>query len=72
MLTGYIQIEIEVFAREEFQTLIQKPSSSDLVIHSTSFFLIDKNGEVVSSFGFQQSHFIELIAEVKKLNHRTV
>jgi len=66
MLTGYSQKEIEEFAREEFQTLVQKPSSSDQVIHSTSFYVVDKNGEVVSKFGFQQSHFDELIVEVKK------
>ncbi|MBM7602846.1 protein SCO1/2 [Metabacillus crassostreae] len=67
MLTGYKQAEIEAFAREEFQTLIQKPSSSDQVIHSTSFYLINQHGEVVNSFGFQQSHFGEMIAEIKKL-----
>ncbi|WP_175640379.1 SCO family protein [Metabacillus schmidteae] len=67
MLSGYSQKEIEEFAREEFQTLVQKPSSSNQVIHSTSFYLIDQNGEVVNSYGFQQSHFEELIVEIKKL-----
>ncbi|WP_226669769.1 SCO family protein [Metabacillus litoralis] len=67
MLTGYKQAEIEAFAREEFQTLIQKPSSSDQVIHSTSFYLINQQGEVVNSYGFQQSHFEEMITEIKQL-----
>ena len=67
MLTGYKQAEIEAFAREEFQTLIQKPSSSDQVIHSTSFYLINQQGEVVNSYGFQQSHFEEMIAAIKQL-----
>ncbi len=67
MLTGYSQKEIEEFAREEFQTLVQKPSSSNQVIHSTSFYLIDQNGKIVNNFGFQQSHFDELMTEIKKL-----
>lgn len=58
---------IKAFAREEFQTLIQKPSSSDQVIHSTSFYLINQQGEVVNSYGFQQSHFEEMIAEIMEL-----
>ncbi|XXM72553.1 SCO family protein [Lysinibacillus sphaericus] len=66
-LTGYTQQEIEVFAREEFQTLIQKPESSDQVIHSTSFYVIDQNGEVSNSFGFQRSHYAEIMREIKKL-----
>jgi protein SCO1 len=56
-----------VFAREEFQTLIQKPDSSNQVIHSTSFYVIDQHGSIVNSFGFQKSHFEEIIREVKKL-----
>ncbi|MEL3973183.1 SCO family protein [Rossellomorea oryzaecorticis] len=68
LLTGYTQSEIEVFAREEFQTLIQKPDSSNQVIHSTSFYVIDQQGSIVNSFGFQKSHFEEIIREVKKLD----
>lgn len=67
MLTGYSQKEIEEFSRETFQTLVQKPSSSDQVIHSTSFYLMDQNGEIIGSYGFQQSHFDEMMMEIKKL-----
>ncbi|WP_254871093.1 SCO family protein [Bacillus sp. Marseille-Q1617] len=67
LLTGYKQSEIETFAREEFQTLIQKPESSDQVIHSTSFYVIDQYGRITNSFGFQKSHFDEIVREVEKL-----
>jgi protein SCO1/2 len=68
LLTGYDQKEIETFAREEFQTLIQKPKSSNQVIHSTSFYLIDQNGRIVKHYGFQKSHFNEIINDIKKLD----
>ncbi|MGR3764471.1 SCO family protein [Rossellomorea sp. NS-SX7] len=67
LLTGYTQTEIETFAREEFQTLIQKPQSSNQVIHSTSFYVIDQNGSIINSFGFQRSHFDEIIRQIEKL-----
>jgi protein SCO1/2 len=68
LLTGYDQTEIETFAREEFQTLIQKPKSSNQVIHSTSFYLIDQNGKVVNNYEFQKSHFNDIIKDIKKLD----
>ncbi|QTC42780.1 SCO family protein [Bacillus sp. V3] len=67
LVTGYTQSEIEMFAREEFQTLIQKPESADQVIHSTSFYVIDQYGRITNSFGFQKSHFEEIVREAGKL-----
>lgn len=69
LLTRYSQKEIERFAREEFQTLIQKPKSSNQVIHSTSFNLIDQKGKVVNNYGFQESHFKEIIKDIKNSIH---
>ncbi|WP_094777216.1 SCO family protein [Domibacillus aminovorans] len=67
MLTGYSQQEIEKFAREEFQTLIQKPESSDQVIHGTNFYLINQNGEIINDYSFTLGDdFKEIIADVKK------
>jgi protein SCO1 len=68
MLTGYTQKEIETFALEEFQTLVQKPTSSNQVIHSTSFYLIDKNGNVENNYGFQEQHFKDIIKDIKKID----
>ena len=52
MLTGYTQAEIEVFARDQFQTIVQKPASSTQIIHSSNFYLIDKDGHFVKEFNF--------------------
>ncbi|KZR59762.1 SCO family protein [Pseudobacillus badius] len=67
MLTGYTQEQIETFGREEFQTLIQKPESSDQVIHNTNFYLVDQNGEIVNEYSFNlNSHSEDIIKDVKK------
>lgn len=49
-LTGYSQEEIEKFAVENFKTLVKKPENDNQVVHGTSFFLVDKSGEIFSSF----------------------
>ncbi|PLS18213.1 cytochrome c oxidase assembly protein [Bacillus sp. M6-12] len=67
MLTGYTQEEIEKFAREQFQTLVQKPQSSDQVIHATNLYLVDQNGKIVNDYGFQSSHYNEIIKDINKL-----
>lgn len=67
MLTGFSQKEIETFAREEFQSLVQKPESSDQVIHGTNFYLVNRHGEIVDDYSFTQGkQFQELISDVKK------
>ena len=67
MLTGYSQDEIETFAREQFQTIVQKPSSSNQVIHGTYFYLIDKNGILVNEYSYiNTSYSKELIKDIKK------
>ncbi|WP_342542441.1 SCO family protein [Paenisporosarcina sp. FSL H8-0542] len=68
MLTGYSQEEIEIFARDEFQTLVQKPETSNQVIHGSDFFLVDQNGEIVGTYSFIQGDSTdELIKDVNRL-----
>lgn len=67
MLTGYTQEEIEKFGREEFQTLIQKPESSDQVIHNTNFYLVDRNGKIVNEYSFASgTHSDDIVKDVKQ------
>lgn len=67
MLTGYTQEQIETFGREEFQTLIQKPDSSDQVIHNTNFYLVNRNGEIVNEYSFTLgTHSDDMIQDVRK------
>lgn len=69
LLTGYSQQDIEKFAREEFQTMVQKPTSSNQVIHGTTFFLINKKGALVKEYSYIDTSYVEeLVKDVKKMN----
>lgn len=66
-LTGYSQEAIETFAREQFQTMVQKPASSSQVIHGTNFYLIDKNGALVNEYNYISNSYVkEMIKDIKK------
>ena len=68
MLTGYSQEEIENFAREQFQTIIQKPSNSNQVIHGTNFYLIDDEGFIVKEYNYiDESYIEEMIEDIKNI-----
>lgn len=65
-LTGYSAQEITTFARENFQTIIQKPETSDQVIHGTNFYLIAKGGKLVSEFNYVDEDYVhDLLKTVK-------
>lgn len=69
MLTGYTQKEIETFAREEFNTIVQKPETFTQVIHGTNFYLVDTEGFIVNEYNYTDDSFInEIIKEVKKMS----
>lgn len=69
MLTGYSQDEIEVFAREEFQTIVQKPATSNQVIHGTNFYLIDQQGVVINEYNYIDTSYVnDIVKDVKKLS----
>ena len=68
LLTGYTQDEIESFAREQFQTIIHKPDSSDQVIHGTNFYLINEQGLLVEEVNYVDPTYLdELMKAMKKL-----
>lgn len=67
-LTGYTQQEIEVFAREQFKTIVQKPDTSTQVIHGTNFYLINQNGELIGDYNYIDSTYDErLLQDIQKL-----
>ncbi|MFB9759325.1 SCO family protein [Ectobacillus funiculus] len=67
-LTGYTQEEIQNFGKKNFKTLIDKPESSDQVIHGTRFYLVDQNGIVVKSYsGLQNTPYEEIIGDIKRI-----
>lgn len=69
MFTGYSQEAIEIFAREQFQTIVQKPESSNQVIHGKNFYLVDDQGFVLNEYKYiDESSYVEkMIKEKKKL-----
>ena len=67
-MTGYTQEEIEVFAREQFQTIVQKPSTSNQVIHGTNFYLIDQQGSIVNEYNYVDTSYVkEMMKDIKKI-----
>ncbi|MGG3803353.1 SCO family protein [Metabacillus fastidiosus] len=69
MLTGFSQEFIEKFAREQFQAIVQKPKSSDQVIHVSKTYLIDENGKIKKEYNLIQGEKQEeeLIKDIKKM-----
>ncbi|WP_101846736.1 SCO family protein [Halobacillus sp. Marseille-P3879] len=49
-VTGYSQEEIEEYAQDSFGTVAQKPEGAEQVSHGSSFFLVDKNNEVMKHY----------------------
>lgn len=61
-LTGYTQEEIAQFAEKGFKTLVQDVEDGEDIMHSTSFFLVDPEGNVVRKYDGLQANQ-ELIIE---------
>lgn len=57
-LTGYSAQEISEFALENFQTIIQKPATSDQVIHGTNFYLMAPGSRLVSEFNYVDENYL--------------
>lgn len=71
LLTGYTQDEITTFAREQFQTIVQKPTTSNQVIHGTNFYLIDKNGYIVREYNYADTtHMKEMEKDIERVLKR--
>ncbi|WP_240733120.1 SCO family protein [Jeotgalibacillus sp. S-D1] len=67
LLTGYPQERIETFALDEFETLVNKPSGSDQVLHGVNFYIIDQDGAVVNEFSFTDPELIDkMVEEIEK------
>lgn len=63
LLTGYPQERIETFALDEFETLVNKPSGTDQVLHGVNFYIINQDGEVVNEFSFTDPELIDKMVE---------
>ncbi|WP_418909812.1 SCO family protein [Bacillus pinisoli] len=67
-LTGYTQDEIESFAPKSFGAHVQKPDSTDQVIHGLRFYIVNKDGIVISSYnGLENPSYEEMLSDIEKL-----
>ncbi|MBW0934205.1 SCO family protein [Priestia megaterium] len=67
-LTGYTQDEIEFFARNNFQTVIDKPEGTDQVTHGTRFYLVDEKGTVIKNYeGVSNFPYDKIVEDIKIL-----
>nr|WP_249292137.1 SCO family protein [Metabacillus flavus] len=70
-LTGYSQKQIEEFSLNSFKSLVKKPENEDQVIHGTSFYLINKEGDVVKSYsGVENPPYDEIMQDIKRLQQQ--
>lgn len=68
LLTGYSQEEIAEFATKNFKSLVKNDPNSDQVIHGTSFYLVDQQGEVIGNYdGFENVPAKEIIEDMQQL-----
>jgi len=62
-LTGYSKDEITEFAREAFQTIVMDTEND--IIHGTSFFLMDGEGQVIRRYDGVSSDQSSVIADIE-------
>lgn len=65
-LTGYSIEQITEFAVESFKTPVQHIDGSEDIVHSTSFFLVDPNGNVIRKYDGLQSNQETIINDLVK------
>ncbi|RBP86186.1 protein SCO1/2 [Cytobacillus firmus] len=67
-LTGYEQEEIKDLALESFKTIVQDDPNSNQVVHGTSYYLVDKEGNVAKDYsGTQEVPYDQIIKDIKSL-----
>ncbi|WP_018921530.1 SCO family protein [Salsuginibacillus kocurii] len=66
-LTGYTDDEIKTFAEESFNSVVQAVPEDDDIMHATSFFLVNPNGQVVRSYDGLESDTDAYVEEIEAL-----
>ncbi|MCL7748183.1 SCO family protein [Halalkalibacter alkaliphilus] len=62
-LTGYTQDEIAAFAKDSFKSVVQETDGDDIV-HSTRFFLVDPNGQVIRRYDGLQTNQDSIVEDL--------
>lgn len=67
-LTGYEPEEIKNLALESFKTIVQDDPNSNQVVHGTSYYLVDQEGNVAKDYsGTQEVPYDQIIKDIKSL-----
>ncbi|MEC5268464.1 SCO family protein [Heyndrickxia coagulans] len=67
-LTGYSQKKIEKFAMKNFKNPVAKSDGNDQVVHGTSFYVVNKDGELIKDFdGSADFDAEKIMKEIEKL-----
>ncbi|WP_248925201.1 SCO family protein [Paenibacillus hamazuiensis] len=67
-LTGYSFEDIRKFAGQSFKIAVEKDTSSDQVIHGTSFYLVNRAGTVVARYDGEEPPYDQIVKDVLALN----
>lgn len=65
-VTGYSSEQIKQFVQQSFKQIVEPSPESDDIIHPTSFFLIDEQGNVVRKYDGLTSDIEPIIKDLKK------
>ena len=63
LLTGYSQDDIAEYAKDSFKSFVKNDPASDQVVHGTTFYLVDQNGEIVQNYDGYSNVPVKEIAE---------
>lgn len=68
LLTGYSLEEIKRFAKDNFETLVDKPEGQEQVTHGTKFYLVDQQGLIVKEYsGISNTPYEEILQDIERL-----
>lgn len=68
-LTGYTDKEIQQLSREVFQSVVEKDPEEDDIIHTTGFFLIDPEGNVIRMYDGLENDTDPIVEDLKQLTN---
>ncbi|MFZ4450460.1 SCO family protein [Salibacterium aidingense] len=68
-LTGYSDEEIQTLAEKSFKSVVDKDTGDENIVHATTFFLIDPEGNVVRSYDGLENDTDPILEDLKRLKN---
>ncbi|MGY4689505.1 SCO family protein [Salibacterium sp. K-3] len=66
-LTGYSQEEIKQLSESSFRSVVNQDTGDDNIVHATSFFLIDPEGNVIRKYDGLENDTEPILKDVQRL-----